>query len=116
MKSINVDRLQVDGILVHTDCGNRCNNFPELQLVEDCSLSRGIQTHHQDTHLLLPPELIEKFRERETHDCGSLKVQGWRESRYVIAWSMILKSIYRHQRMLESGSDFPYLIQRQCGR
>jgi hypothetical protein len=38
-----------------TDCWNRGNNFTELELVEDSRLSSGIETDHQNSHLLLPP-------------------------------------------------------------
>jgi len=45
----------------HTDRGDGCNDFTELQLVENCGLSGGIQTNHQNSHLLLSPELIEEL-------------------------------------------------------
>lgn len=51
----------------HTDGGDGCDDFAELQLVEDGGLSGGVQTNHQDSHLLLAPEPVEQLRECETH-------------------------------------------------
>ena len=34
------------------------HNLSELQLVKDGGLSGSIKTNHQNSHLLLPPELI----------------------------------------------------------
>lgn len=59
-----------------TNCGYGRDDFAQLQLVEDGGLAGRIETDHQDAHFLLPPELIEQFRERETHDCGRVKVGG----------------------------------------
>jgi hypothetical protein len=46
---------------MHTDCGDGCDDFAELQLVQNRGLSGSIQTNHQDSHLLLSPELIEEL-------------------------------------------------------
>lgn len=50
-----------------TNGGNRGDNFAELELIENRGLSGSVETDHQDSHLLLPPQLVEKLRERETH-------------------------------------------------
>ena len=55
-----------------TDCRDGSNNFTEFQLVQDRSFSGSIKTDHQDSHLLLSPELIEQLRERETHISGCM--------------------------------------------
>jgi len=46
------------------------HNLTKLQLVQDGRLSGGVKTNHQDSHLLLSPQAIEQFRERETHVGG----------------------------------------------
>lgn len=38
-----------------TDGGDGSDDFTELQLVQDGGLSGGVETDHQNTHLLLPP-------------------------------------------------------------
>lgn len=55
---------------IQTDCRDGGNDFTEFQLVEDSCFSCRIETDHQNAHLLFAPELIEQFRERETHDGG----------------------------------------------
>lgn len=50
-----------------TDCGDGGDDFTELQLVEDGGLSGGIETNHENSHLLLSPETVEQTRECETH-------------------------------------------------
>ena len=57
-----------------TNCGYGRDDFAQFQLVKDGGLAGRIKTDHQDAHFLLPPELIEQFRKRETHDCGGVKV------------------------------------------
>jgi len=53
--------LVFDSLNVETDCRDGCDNFTELQLVQNCSLSGGIQTNHQNSHLLLSPELVKEL-------------------------------------------------------
>ena len=53
-----------------TDCGDGGDDFTELQLVEDGGLSGGIETDHENSHLLLSPETVEQTRECETHIGG----------------------------------------------
>lgn len=38
-----------------TDGGDGGDDFTELELVQDCGLSGGVETNHQDAHLLLAP-------------------------------------------------------------
>jgi len=53
--------LVLDSLNVESDCRDGCDDFTELQLVEDRGLSGSIQTNHQNSHLLLSPELIEEL-------------------------------------------------------
>ena len=52
---------------MHTNGGDRSNNLTKLELVENGGLSGGVQTNHQNSHLLLAPELIEKLGKCKTH-------------------------------------------------
>lgn len=54
----------------HTNGGDGCDDFTELELVENGGLSGGVQTNHQNSHLLLPPELVKQLRDGQTHVCG----------------------------------------------
>lgn len=58
----------------HTNGGDRGDDFTQLQLVKDCCLSGSVQSNHQNSHLLLPPEAVEELRECETHlgGCGGV--------------------------------------------
>jgi hypothetical protein len=62
--------------LSRTDGGDSGDDFTELELVKNCGLSGSIETDHENAHLLLSPELIEKLRECKTHDCGGCVVLG----------------------------------------
>jgi hypothetical protein len=53
------DCKSMEGGGYHTDCGNGGDDFTKLQLVKNSSLSGGIQTNHQNSHLLLSPETVE---------------------------------------------------------
>ena len=53
-----------------TDGGDGRDNFAQLEFVKDGGFTGGIETDHQDTHLLLPPQLIEDLGKGETHGCG----------------------------------------------
>jgi len=57
-------------IMRHTDCGNGGDDFTELELVQNSRLSGGVETDHQNAHLLLAPEAVEQLRECETHGGG----------------------------------------------
>lgn len=54
-----------------TDRGDGGDDFTQLQLVQNGGLSCGVKSDHQNSHLLLPPYLIEQSREGETHGGGS---------------------------------------------
>ena len=47
-----------------TDCGDGGDDLSELQLVEDCGLSRSVQPDHQDPHLLLSEQSWRGWRYR----------------------------------------------------
>jgi len=38
-----------------TDCGDRGDNFTQLQLVQNCRFTGSIETDHQNAHLFPPP-------------------------------------------------------------
>jgi len=71
-----------------TDGGDSRDNLTQLQFVQNCRLSSGVEPNHQNAHLLLPPEAVEQLRERETHrgggvywyvvvrDCGEVACRG----------------------------------------
>lgn len=54
----------------HTDGRDCGDNLAKLKLVKNGGFTGSIETDHQNTHLLLPPQLVENLRESETHDCG----------------------------------------------
>jgi len=56
-----LDILILDSLNVEADCGDCCDDFTKLQLVQDCGLSGGIQPNHQNSHLLLSPESVEEL-------------------------------------------------------
>lgn len=45
---------------------------PSFKAAQDGGLSCGIQAHHQDAHLLLPNQALEKVSKDVTHDHSSL--------------------------------------------
>jgi hypothetical protein len=45
------------------------DDFTKLQLVQNGGFTGGIETDHENSHLLLPPQLVENLRKGETHDC-----------------------------------------------
>lgn len=52
-----------------TDGRDGGDDFTELELVEDGGFTGGVESDHQDSHLLLPPQLIEQLGKGETHVC-----------------------------------------------
>jgi len=52
---------------VNTNCGNGCDNFSQLELVQDGSLTSSIKTYHENTHLFLSKEPAKKLGERQPH-------------------------------------------------
>lgn len=69
-RELNV--LVLDGLDVETDGGNGCDDFTKLELVQNGGFTSGIETNHQNSHLLLAPQFVEELGEGETHDgdCG----------------------------------------------
>lgn len=53
-RSMKDEHLIQHYMLLLTYCGNGRHNLSELELVQNRSFSSGIQTHHEDPHLLLP--------------------------------------------------------------
>lgn len=51
-----------------TDGRDGGNDFAQLELVQDGSLTGGIQTDHKDAHFLLAEEARKQFGDGETHD------------------------------------------------
>lgn len=52
-----------------TDSRDGGDDFTKLQLVQNSGFTGGIETDHENSHLLLPPQLVENLRKGETHDC-----------------------------------------------
>jgi hypothetical protein len=50
-----------------TDGGDGGDDLPELELVEDGGLTSGVETDHENPHLLLGEEAAEQLAEREPH-------------------------------------------------
>lgn len=50
-----------------TDGGDGGDDLAELELVEDGSLTGGIEANHEDTHLLFREQTAEELAEGETH-------------------------------------------------
>jgi len=46
---------------IEADSGNGGDNLTKLKLVEDGGFTGGIKTNHQNSHLLLPPQSVEKL-------------------------------------------------------
>lgn len=51
-----------------TNGGDGGDDLAQFQLVQDGGLSCSIQAHHQDAHLLLPNQALEKVSKDVTHD------------------------------------------------
>lgn len=45
----------------HTDGGDGGDDLTKLELVEDGGFTGSVETDHQDSHLLLPPQLVENL-------------------------------------------------------
>ena len=66
-----------------TDGRDGGDDFTELELVQDRSLTGGVETDHQNSHLLLGEKPAEELRERQSHlfplshtKCQSNSAQG----------------------------------------
>jgi len=68
-----LDVLVLDCLDVETDCGNGGDDFTQLELVQDRSLSGSVQSDHQNSHLLLAPKAVKQLREGETHVGGGVR-------------------------------------------
>ena len=62
-----VDVLVLDRLDVEADGGDRRHDLTELQLVQDGGLTGGIETNHQNPHVLLAEQAAEKLCERGAH-------------------------------------------------
>lgn len=57
-----------------TDGRNGGDDLAELQLVQNRGFTGGIETDHQNSHLLLPPQPVEQLADAETHLGGLCKL------------------------------------------
>jgi hypothetical protein len=64
--------LVLDSLDVEADCGDGGDDFTELQLVQNGGLSGGIETNHEDSHLLLAPQAVEQLGKGKTHIGGGM--------------------------------------------
>lgn len=53
-----------------TDCWNCGDDLAQLQLVQNCRLTGGVEADHENAHLLLAEQAFEKTREHVTHGGG----------------------------------------------
>lgn len=75
-----------------TDGGDGGDNLPQLQLVQDGGLPGSVQAHHQDAHLLLPNQALQKVPKDITHGYRScfLRSVGPREGQWWSGFSLVL--------------------------
>lgn len=64
-----LDVLVLNGLDVEANSRDGGDDFTKLQLVQNSGFTGGIETDHENSHLLLPPQLVENLRKGETHDC-----------------------------------------------
>lgn len=62
-----VDVLVLDCLDVEADGGDGGHDLTELELVEDGGLTGGVETDHEDSHVLLTEELAEELAETCAH-------------------------------------------------
>merc|ERR1719436_2192162 len=67
------DVLVFNRLHVEADGWDCCDHFSELELVEDGSLTRSIETHHEDPHLLAAQHALPQLSECETHLAHTLR-------------------------------------------
>ena len=48
-------RLEAQAVTL-TDCWDSSNDLSELELVQDCRFTSGVETNHEDSHVLLAKE------------------------------------------------------------
>ena len=61
------DVLILDGFYVESDGGDGGDDFSQLEFIEDGRLTRCIQSHHENAHLLLTEHPTEDLTEGQTH-------------------------------------------------
>jgi len=69
-----VDVLVLDGLHVEADCGDCCDDLTELQLVQDCGLTGGVETDHEDPHVLLAEQTAENLCKGRTHSLHNTRM------------------------------------------
>ena len=82
--------------VVHTNGGDGGDNLTKLQLVENSGFTGGIESDHQNTHLLLPPQLIKQLGKGETHDCD-FGGEAWSETDEAGFWERLSREIRGRQ-------------------
>ena len=61
------DVLILDSLDIEADSGDSSDDLTKLELVEDCSLTGGIEADHEDAHLLLAKEALPDLGKHSTH-------------------------------------------------
>jgi len=61
------DVLVFDSLDIETNGGDGGDDFSELQFVQDGSFTGGIQSNHENSHLLLPEQPRQQLRNGHTH-------------------------------------------------
>eukprot|EP00455_Lapot_gusevi_P015245 TRINITY_DN176_c0_g1_i6.p2 TRINITY_DN176_c0_g1~~TRINITY_DN176_c0_g1_i6.p2 ORF type:complete len:100 (+),score=2.24 TRINITY_DN176_c0_g1_i6:32-301(+) len=56
----------LDCLDVEANSGNGGHHLSQLQLVQNCCFTSGIQTHHQNAHFLLSKHALPELRKRGT--------------------------------------------------
>ena len=64
---LKLETLVVHGFHVETNSGHGCDDFAEVQFVQDGSLTGVVEADDNHAHLLLTSNTAEDFREDETH-------------------------------------------------
>lgn len=67
--AIEFDVFVLEGLHVEADRGDRVDHLVELQLVENCSLARGVQAQHQHADFLVAEISRPCFEEVISHCC-----------------------------------------------
>mmetsp|Transcript_6977 Transcript_6977/g.13780 ORF Transcript_6977/g.13780 Transcript_6977/m.13780 type:complete len:213 (+) Transcript_6977:154-792(+) len=64
-----VDVLVFNRLDIEADGRDRCDDLTELQLVEDGGFSGCVQSHHENSHLLIPKHPLPEVAKCESHGC-----------------------------------------------
>ena len=78
---VELDVLVGDGLDVEADCGDGGDILAELELIEDGGLSGGVESEHEETHLLGSEDLTHHFAELAAHGEGECCLRGGCEGR-----------------------------------